>query len=149
ERGILARTAEFVPVAAGKIFVITTGDVWQAHGASLDAALGAKDRQVLYFPGGAANKRLTQVEALCDAMLDGAADRSSLVIGSGGCSVGDGRCFGAASIRRGVKVPQIPTTRRAQVDAATGGKTGDNLVGGKNLLGAFHQPHAVLVDPTV
>ncbi len=149
ERGILARTAEFVPVSAGKIFVITTGDVWDAHGAALDAALGAKDREVLYFPGGEANKRLSQVETLCDAMLAGGADRGSCVVAFGGGIVGDVGGFVAASFMRGVKVLQIPTTLLAQVDAATGGKTGVNLVGGKNLLGAFHQPHAVLVDPTV
>ncbi|MCL4784277.1 MAG: 3-dehydroquinate synthase [Bryobacterales bacterium] len=149
ERGILARTAEFVPVSAGKIFVITTRDVWDAHGAALDAALATKERDVLYFPGGEANKRLSQVEALCDAMLAGGADRSSSVIAFGGGIVGDVGGFVAASYMRGVKVLQIPTTLLAQVDAATGGKTGVNLVGGKNLLGAFHQPHAVLVDPTV
>lgn len=149
ERGILARAAQYIPVAAGKIFVITTRDVWQAHGASLNASLGARDHEVLYFPGREANKRLAQVEALCDAMLEGGADRSSCVIAFGGGIVGDVGGFVAASFMRGVKVLQIPTTLLAQVDAAIGGKTGVNLVGGKNLVGAFHQPHAVLVDPTV
>ncbi|MDZ7638974.1 MAG: 3-dehydroquinate synthase [Bryobacterales bacterium] len=149
ERGVLAHAANWIPAQAGKLFVITTEDVWQAHGTSLDAALGSKDRQVLFFPGGEANKRLSQVESLCDAMLTGGADRSSIVLAFGGGIVGDVGGFVAASFMRGVKVLQIPTTLLAQVDAATGGKTGVNLSGGKNLVGAFHQPHAVLADPAV
>lgn len=149
ERGILARAGQFIPPSAGRIFVITTEDVWRAHGATLDAALGAFDRRVLYFPGGEANKRLAQVETLCGAMLAGGADRSSLVIAFGGGIAGDVGGFVAASFMRGVKVLQIPTTLLAQVDAAIGGKTGVNLTGGKNLVGAFHQPRAVLIDPAV
>jgi 3-dehydroquinate synthase len=153
QRGILAQIANWIPPQSGKIFVITTEDVWKAHGASLDAALASKDagkpREVLFFPGGEKNKRLSQVEALCDGMLAGGADRSSLVIAFGGGIVGDVGGFVAASFMRGVRVLQVPTTLLAQVDAATGGKTGVNLAGGKNLVGAFFQPHAVLVDPEV
>ncbi|MCZ2154857.1 MAG: 3-dehydroquinate synthase [Bryobacterales bacterium] len=149
ERGILARAGQFLPPSRGRIFVITTEDVWKAHGAILDSALSGFDHSVLYFPGGEANKRLHQVELLCDAMLDGGADRSSLVIAFGGGIVGDVGGFVAASFMRGIKVLQIPTTLLAQVDASIGGKTGVNLTGGKNLVGAFHQPHAVLIDPNV
>jgi 3-dehydroquinate synthase len=82
-------------------------------------------------------------------MLERGADRTSLVIGFGGGIVTDIAGFLAAIFMRGIPVLQIPTTLLAQVDAATGGKTGVNLRGGKNLLGSFHQPLAVLIDPLV
>jgi 3-dehydroquinate synthase len=82
-------------------------------------------------------------------MLARNADRSSIVIGFGGGIVTDLSGFVAATFMRGIPVVQIPTTLLAQVDAATGGKTGVNLAGGKNLIGSFHQPEAVLIDPDV
>jgi 3-dehydroquinate synthase len=104
---------------------------------------------VLFFPGGEPNKRLAQVEALAEQMVEAGADRSSIVIAFGGGIVGDLGGFLAAIFMRGIPVMQIPTTLLAQVDAAVGGKTGANLVGGKNLIGSFHQPLAVLIDPDV
>ena len=77
------------------------------------------------------------------------ADRSSIVIAVGGGIVTDMGGFLAAIFMRGIPVIQIPTTLLAQVDAAIGGKTGANLVSGKNLIGSFHQPMAVLIDPSV
>jgi 3-dehydroquinate synthase len=82
-------------------------------------------------------------------MSERGADRKSLVIGFGGGIVTDISGFLAAVFMRGVPVLQIPTTLLAQVDAATGGKTGVNLRSGKNLIGSFHQPIAVLIDPDV
>jgi 3-dehydroquinate synthase len=143
ERGILGRVRDYIPRQTGKIFVVTTSDVWSLHGAALPAA------EVLFFPGGESNKRLAQVEELAGQMLDRGADRSSLVIGFGGGIVTDVSGFLAAIFMRGIPVLQIPTTLLAQVDAAVGGKTGVNLVGGKNLIGSFHQPIAVLIDPNV
>ena len=105
--------------------------------------------EVLFFPGGEANKRFAQVETLAEQMLERGADRSSVMIGFGGGIVTDVSGFLAAIFMRGVPVLQIPTTLLAQVDAATGGKTGVNLRNGKNLLGSFHQPLAVLIDPEV
>jgi 3-dehydroquinate synthase len=147
ERGILARTAEFVPSKAGALFVVTTRDVWELHGSKLKDALGTRLRSVLFFPGGEHHKRLSEVESLADQMVEAGADRSSLVVAFGGGIVTDVGGFLAASFMRGIPVLQIPTTLVAQVDAAIGGKTGVNLVGGKNLVGAFHQPLAVLIDP--
>jgi 3-dehydroquinate synthase len=123
--------------------------VWKLHGATLDHALSGRDRQVLVFPGSEARKRLAEVETLADQMLDAGGDRSSVVIAFGGGIVGDVAGFLAAIFMRGIPVIQVPTTLLAQVDAAVGGKTGVNLVGGKNLLGSFHQPLAVLIDPDV
>lgn len=149
ERGCLQRVREFIPPRSGKLFVVTTKDVWRAHGAALAAQFETRGFNVLFFPGGEVNKRLTEVEALADAMLDAGADRTSVVIGFGGGIVTDVAGFLAAIFMRGIPVLQIPTTLLAQVDAAVGGKTGVNLSGGKNLIGSFHQPLAVIIDPEV
>jgi 3-dehydroquinate synthase len=82
-------------------------------------------------------------------MIAAGGDRSSVIIAFGGGIVGDVAGFLAAVFMRGIPVIQVPTTLLAQVDAAVGGKTGVNLVSGKNLLGSFHQPLAVLIDPEV
>ncbi|MBL8230895.1 MAG: 3-dehydroquinate synthase [Bryobacterales bacterium] len=149
ERGILARAAEFLPAKAGAVFVVTTRDVWQLHGAKLEAALGNRLRKVIYFAGGEEHKRLSEAERMAVEMVEAGADRSSVVIAFGGGIVNDVGGFLAAIFMRGIPVLQIPTTLLAQVDAAVGGKTGANLVSGKNLIGSFHQPLAVLIDPDV
>jgi 3-dehydroquinate synthase len=92
---------------------------------------------------------MASLEELAEQMLQAGADRTSIVIAFGGGIVGDLGGFLAAIFMRGIPVIQAPTTLLAQVDAAVGGKTGANLVGGKNLIGSFHQPLAVLIDPDV
>jgi 3-dehydroquinate synthase len=152
QRGCLRDFAAFIPQSSqmrGKLFVITTADVWELHGHALKPALAGRESHVLFFPGGEPRKRLAEVEALAGQMLDAGGDRSSAIIAFGGGIVGDLAGFLAAIFMRGIPVVQIPTTLLAQVDAAVGGKTGVNLVGGKNLLGSFHQPLAVLIDPDV
>ncbi len=149
ERGALSRVPEFLPSRAGKLFVVTTEDVWNYHGAAFQHALGARRFEVLFLAPGEARKRLSEVETLADRMVAAGADRSSLVIAFGGGIVNDVGGFLAAIFMRGIPVIQVPTTLLAQVDAAVGGKTGVNLVSGKNLLGSFHQPLAVLIDPDV
>jgi 3-dehydroquinate synthase len=148
ERGILQRAGEFVPARAGKVFVVTTQDVWNLHGEQLDTRISGH-AEVIFFPGGETNKRLSCLEILADEMLQRGADRTSVVVGLGGGIVTDVGGFLAAIFMRGIPVLQIPTTLLAQVDAAVGGKTGVNLTAGKNLLGSFHQPLAVLIDPQV
>lgn len=147
ERGILQRVSEYIPRSAGKLFVVTTNDVWQLYGSRLQEQLKQHDSTVLFFTGGEANKRLARLEELADEMVVHGADRSSIVIGFGGGIVTDVSGFLAAVFMRGVPVLQIPTTLLAQVDAAIGGKTGVNLASGKNMIGSFHQPLAVLIDP--
>lgn len=149
ERGCLSRAAEFIPPRAGISFVVTTADVWQLHGAALAQTLADRPHHVLFFPGGEPNKRMASVETLAEQMVEAGGDRSSIVIAFGGGIVGDLAGFLAAIFMRGIPVIQIPTTLLAQVDAAVGGKTGANLVSGKNLIGSFHQPLAVLIDPDV
>jgi 3-dehydroquinate synthase len=149
ERGIVARAAEFLPAKAGAVFVVTTRDVWQLHGSRLEVALGGKLRKVIFFAGGEDHKRLSEAERMAEEMVEAGADRSSMVVAFGGGIVNDVGGFLAAIFMRGIPVLQIPTTLLAQVDAAVGGKTGVNLVSGKNLIGSFHQPLAVLIDPDV
>ena len=147
ERGCLGRIS--IPRSSGKVFVISTRDVWELHGSALAPALQGADSQALFFPGGEPRKRLAEVEALAEQMIAGGGDRSSLIVAFGGGIVGDLAGFLAAIFMRGIPVIQVPTTLLAQVDAAVGGKTGVNLVAGKNLIGSFHQPLAVWIDPEV
>jgi 3-dehydroquinate synthase len=147
ERGIVARTAEYLPAKAGKIFVVSTADVWQHQGPAIERGLAGVPHDVLHLPGGEEQKRLAPLETLAEEMVRRGGDRSSLVIAFGGGIVNDMAGFLAAIFMRGIPVIQVPTTLLAQVDAAVGGKTGVNLVRGKNLLGSFHQPLAVLIDP--
>ena len=149
QRGIIGQTAQYLPPKVGKIFVVTTRDVWQHAGETLAAGLSGIDYQVLHLPGGEEHKRLQHVEDLAEQMVQLGADRSSMAIAFGGGIVNDMAGFLAAIFMRGIPVLQIPTTLLAQVDAALGGKTAVNLVSGKNLIGSFHQPIAVLTDPAI
>lgn len=149
ERGLLNRVSDFVPASAGKLFIVTTRDVWEFYGSQLIGSFRDRECHVLFFPGGEDRKRLSEVEILAEQMISLGGDRSSLVIAFGGGIVNDLGGFLAAIFMRGIPVLQIPTTLLAQVDAAVGGKTGANLVSGKNLIGSFHQPLAVLIDPEV
>ena len=104
---------------------------------------------VVTFPEGEANKTLATVERLYHAMLSLGLDRKSFVVALGGGLVGDVAGFAAATYMRGIRFVQVPTTLLAQVDASVGGKVGVNLPEGKNLVGCFHQPSLVLIDPEV
>ncbi len=149
ERGILSQIGSHLPSRAGQIFIVTTRDVWEFYGQQLTSSLPEGRFHPLFFPGGEDRKRLSEVEHLAERMVALGGDRSSVVIAFGGGIVNDLGGFLAAIFMRGVPVIQVPTTLLAQVDAAVGGKTGANLVNGKNLVGAFHQPLAVLIDPEV
>jgi 3-dehydroquinate synthase len=149
ERGLIGQAAHYIPPKTGKIFVVTTEDVWLHAGAPLASGLAGVSYHVLHLPGGEEQKRLAHVEQLAEEMVQLGADRSSMVIAYGGGIVNDMGGFLAAIFMRGIPVLQIPTTLLAQVDAAIGGKTAVNLVSGKNLIGSFHQPIAVLTDPAI
>lgn len=149
ERGVIGRVAEFLPERHGRIFIVSTRDVWDLHGDRLRTALQGVQSETLFFGGGEENKRISHVEDLAAQMMARGGDRSIVVIAFGGGIVTDMAGFLAAIFMRGVPVIQIPTTLLAQVDAAIGGKTGVNLLAGKNLLGSFHQPLVVLIDPLV
>jgi 3-dehydroquinate synthase len=149
ERGAIERLAGFLPSGHGRIFIVSTRDVWRLYCPRVMAALGDRSPETLFFTGGEDNKRLGHIEQLAVQMAENGADRSSVIVAVGGGIVTDMAGFLAAIFMRGVPVIQVPTTLLAQVDAAVGGKTGVNLVSGKNLIGSFHQPLAVLIDPSV
>jgi 3-dehydroquinate synthase len=144
--GLLAAVRDYLPRKHGKVFVVTEEGIWRTYGHCVNTGT---EIVPLFLPGGEENKRLAPLEVLADEMVSCGADRSSLILTLGGGIVNDMGGFLAAIFMRGVPVIQIPTTLLAQVDAAVGGKTGVNLVSGKNLIGSFHQPLAVLIDPSV
>lgn len=147
ERGALARAAAYLPERRGTLFVVSTEDVWRHQGEALARALDGVAFERLWLPAGEEHKRLAPVERLAEEMVRRGGDRSSVVLAFGGGVVGDMAGFLAAIFMRGIPVIQVPTTLLAQVDASVGGKTGVNLETGKNLIGAFHQPLSVLIDP--
>ncbi|MGH9722973.1 MAG: 3-dehydroquinate synthase, partial [Bryobacteraceae bacterium] len=149
ERGITGRAAAFLPANAGKVFVVSTADVWRHQASRLEQGMRNTPFELLLLPGGEERKRLAPVEAMAEEMVARGGDRSSMVVAFGGGIVNDMAGFLAATFMRGIAVLQVPTTLLGQVDAAIGGKTGVNLAAGKNLMGAFHQPIAVLVDPAL
>jgi 3-dehydroquinate synthase len=149
ERGCLRTLESHIPARIGMVFLVTTEDVWKLHQSTLTEAMGGREFEVLFFPGSESRKRMAEVEALAEQMMERGGDRASLVIAFGGGIVTDVSGFLAAVFMRGIPVIQVPTTLLAQVDAAIGGKTGVNLNAGKNLVGSFHQPLAVLIDPAL
>jgi len=128
----------------GKLFLVTDENV---------AAAGWPDRLGADFAGrhilkaGEANKTLTEAERLLDALLDAGIGRNDHVVAVGGGLVGDLAGFAAAVLKRGCNWVMVPTSLLAQADAAIGGKTAVNTRQGKNLIGAFHAPALVLIDP--
>jgi 3-dehydroquinate synthase len=137
--------------ADSKVLVVTNPVVDQHYGSpcrhSLEAAGFAVETLVL--DAGEAQKTPATVALIHDAAFGHRLERGSLIVALGGGVVGDMAGFAAATWLRGIAVVQVPTTLLAMVDAAIGGKTGVNHPGGKNLIGAFHQPKLVLIDPTV
>ena len=112
--------------------------------ASLDQA-GLRSTPII-CPSGEATKSYAEFARVCDALIESRIERRDVVIALGGGVIGDLAGFCAASLRRGVRLVQVPTTLLAQVDSSVGGKTGINSRHGKNLVGAFHQPSLVLAD---
>lgn len=151
--GLLRRAGRelrrLLPTPSSRVFVVTSPNVRRHWGEKLEAALRQAKIpfQVLEMHDGEPAKHLHTVEQLAEQLVDARADRKSLIVAFGGGVVGDSAGFLAAIFLRGIPVVQIPTTVVAQLDASIGGKTGVNLRGGKNLVGSFHQPRAVLVDP--
>jgi 3-dehydroquinate synthase len=153
--GLLQRAGKEVkrllPTPRSRVFVVTSPTVRRHWGEKLEASLRAArlPYEVLEMPDGEPAKRLHTVEELAEKLVAAKADRKSLLVAFGGGVVGDSAGFLAAIFMRGIPVVQVPTTVVSQLDASIGGKTGVNLRLGKNLVGAFHQPRAVLVDPEI
>jgi shikimate kinase/3-dehydroquinate synthase len=134
--------------APSSLLLVTDSNVDRARGPTIEAALRPLDLRTIRItlPPGEAHKTLTSVGAIWDAALGGGVDRDALVVAAGGGVVGDLAGFAAACLLRGVRFVQLPTTLLSMVDASVGGKTGFDHPVGKNLIGAFHQPVAVIAD---
>lgn len=132
-------------------FVITSPEIWALWSKPFLASFPKTEQQptVLFHPSGERHKRLASVEALAQQLSIAGADRDALLLAFGGGVIGDITGFLAAIYMRGIRYVQIPTTLLAQVDSSIGGKTGVNLLTGKNLIGSFHHPQAVLADTDV
>jgi 3-dehydroquinate synthase len=128
---------------------VSVEPVLKLWGEQLESSLSAAklNYTFLEMPDGERSKTFATVEQLAERMASKGADRNAAVIAFGGGVAGDLAGLLASTYMRGVQFFQIPTTLLAQVDAAIGGKTGVNLRSGKNMLGTFHQPRAVISDP--
>jgi len=146
--GILEQLAPLLDAAGApkRRFVVSSPTVWKLHGDRFTEALTAEP---ILVPDGERYKQLSTVSRVYEALIRANADRASTLITFGGGVIGDLAGFAAASYLRGIALVHVPTTLLAQVDSAIGGKVGVNHTLGKNLIGAFHQPHAVVVDPAV
>jgi len=133
---------------ASKLFVITVPPVRRKWGARLMKSLKAFPVKMLEMPDGEPAKRMATAEKLAETLAESGTDRDAVLLAFGGGVVGDLTGLLASLFMRGVGLVQIPTTVLAQVDASIGGKTGVNLRAGKNLLGTFHPPLVVLIDPS-
>src|ERR1035437_569 len=110
ERGVIGTAAQYIPSNAGKLFVVSTEDVWRHQGGALSQALAGVPHELLYLPGGEDRKRLAPLEMLAEEMVERGGDRSSLVIGFGGGIVNDMAGFLAAIFMRGSHELQTPHT---------------------------------------
>ena len=132
--------------APARRFVVSSPLVWRLHGQRFAAAASA---EVILVPDGERSKQLATVSRVYEALIRANADRASTLVTFGGGVIGDLAGFAAATYLRGIALVHVPTTLLAQVDSAIGGKVGVNHALGKNLIGAFYQPLAVVVDPSV
>ena len=127
-------------------FIVASGTVWRLHGERFHAVT---NEEPILLADGERFKHTGTVSRAYDALVRAQADRASTIVAIGGGVLGDIAGFVAATYLRGIPYVQVPTTLLAQVDSAIGGKVGVNHAMGKNLIGAFHQPSAVLIDPTL
>ena len=152
EPGILAQLGERARQlsSADKICVVTDTNVAPRYLARVASALQSHfEVLTCTLPAGENHKTLAAIAQIYDAFLPRGIDRNTPLLALGGGVIGDMTGFAAATILRGVPFIQVPTTLLAMVDASVGGKTGIDHPCGKNLIGAFHQPIGVIIDPEV
>lgn len=130
-----------------KVVVVTNPTISKLHLEYLLSKLDIKDLSVVTIPDGEQYKNMQTIENILEHCFEHKLNRSSMLIAFGGGVIGDMTGFAASIYQRGIEFIQIPTTLLSQVDASVGGKTGVNNKYGKNLVGAFHQPQAVYIDP--
>jgi len=150
--GLLGRVGEETRTLsrASHAFLLSDANVHALYGPAVERSLRKARFRVTTFtiPPGERSKSLASLRRVYDAFVEAGAERGTLFLALGGGVVGDLAGFAAATWHRGAPVVQLPTSLLAQVDSSVGGKTGVNLPAGKNLIGAFHQPAAVLIDTT-
>jgi shikimate kinase/3-dehydroquinate synthase len=148
--GLIADAGEHIASLApgAKCAVVTDSNVAALHLPALLDSLNKAGLQssTIVVPPGEASKSYTRFAEVCDGLLAAHIERRDVVVAFGGGVIGDLTGFAAASVRRGLRLVQIPTSLLAQVDSSVGGKTAINSPHGKNLVGAFHQPSLVLAD---
>ncbi|MDZ8054891.1 MAG: 3-dehydroquinate synthase [Aulosira sp. ZfuVER01] len=134
-----------------KVLLVSNPTIFKHYGERATKSLEAAGFDVVtcILPAGERYKNLNSIQKLYDTALENRLERSSTIVALGGGVIGDMAGFAAATWLRGIHVVQVPTTLLAMVDSAIGGKTGVNHPQGKNLIGAFHQPSLVLIDPDV
>jgi 3-dehydroquinate synthase len=154
DSGGISRLGEYLQQQVGllpgrKILVVSNSQIFDHYGERAIAALKQADFVVstCILPEGEEHKTLKSIQTIYDHALENRLERSSTMVALGGGVIGDMTGFAAATWLRGINVVQVPTTLLAMVDASIGGKTGVNHPRGKNLIGAFHQPRLVLIDP--
>jgi 3-dehydroquinate synthase len=149
EDGLLNRAEEaLAPFARnGRLIVVTDENVWAAQGPRLQEGCPGFELVPVVVPPGEGSKSFGTLSSVLARLLSLGIERSDHIVALGGGVIGDLAGFAAAIVNRGCGFVQIPTTLLAQVDSSVGGKTGINVEAGKNLVGAFHQPSLVLIDP--
>ena len=145
--GLLDRLHEFVaPLDPTSIVIVTNEVVGPLYAQRAQRAMTGVSTSVVSLPDGEQHKQWPSVSQVLDAMVNARVDRRGVIVALGGGVIGDIAGFAASVYMRGIRYVQVPTTLLAQVDSSVGGKTGINHPSGKNLIGAFHQPSAVVSD---
>jgi 3-dehydroquinate synthase len=145
--GAMTLADEFAhAIPARDVLLVTNTTVGPLYAAKLAAALAPRRCIEVMLPDGEVHKTFANISRILDVLIANRFARDSCVVALGGGVVGDMAGFAAACYQRGIAFVQVPTTLLAQVDSSVGGKTGVNHPGGKNLIGAFHQPIAVFAD---
>jgi 3-dehydroquinate synthase len=153
EPGLLRRAGDLLRqrTKLRKVAIVTDSHVAALHLPKLRESLagGGFEAIEVIVPHGEAHKTFADLQLIYDRLLDSGIERGTPMLALGGGVIGDMAGFAAATLLRGLPFIQIPTTLLAMVDASVGGKTAVNHQAGKNLIGAFHQPQAVWIDPDV
>lgn len=145
--GLLGETSHFANALAGRqVLIVSNETVAPLYLERLAATLGEYEVATLVLPDGERYKDLETLNRIFDRLLELHFDRSATLVALGGGVIGDLTGFAAATYQRGIHLIQVPTTLLAQVDSSVGGKTGVNHARGKNMIGAFYQPRAVIAD---
>jgi 3-dehydroquinate synthase len=149
--GLLADAAAVLQpfVRAGRLVVVTDENVAAHHLPRLAAGLPGLKLEAIVLPAGEATKDWAHLQLVVERLLELGVERGDAVVALGGGVIGDLVGFACSMLRRGCRFVQVPTTLLSQVDSSVGGKTAINAAAGKNLVGAFYQPVAVLIDPQV